>query len=72
MVIASTTSNAGAVAALAEERKLALYDNLVPSHYFMPVAFETSGPCGSVFMDQKGYIEKMKEFMDPLFAAGLI
>ena len=40
--IASTTSKAGAVAALAEERKLALYGNLVPRHYFLPVAFETS------------------------------
>ena len=29
-VIASTTSNAGSVAALVEERKLALYGNLVP------------------------------------------
>ena len=42
-VIASATSNAGAVAALAKERKLALYGNLVPSQYFVPVAFETSG-----------------------------
>ena len=43
-VIASATSNAGSVAALVEERKLALYGNLYSpaSHYFVPIAFETS------------------------------
>ena len=44
--IASATSNAGAVAALVEERNLALYGNLVPSHYFVPFPFETSGVIG--------------------------
>ena len=41
-IIASATSNAGAGATLAEERKLALYGNLFPRNYFVPVAFETS------------------------------
>ena len=41
-IIASATSNAAAGATLAEERKLALYGNLFPRNYFVPVAFETS------------------------------
>ena len=45
-VIVSATSNAGVVAALAEEREPALYGNLLLSHYFVPVAFETSGVNG--------------------------
>ena len=44
--IASATSNVGAVASLAEERKIAQYGHLDPSHYFVPVAFETSGVIG--------------------------
>ena len=57
-VIASATSNAGAVAALAEERKLALYGNLVQNHYFVPVAFETSGvndPQSRLFLKELGH-----------------
>ena len=42
-VITRATSNARAVASLAEKRKLVFYGNLLPRHYFMPVAFETSG-----------------------------
>ena len=44
--IASATSNAGAVATLAEEMKLTLYGNLVLNHYFVPVAFEIFGVIG--------------------------
>ena len=57
-VIASATSNAGAVATLAEERKLALYGNLVLSEYFVPVAFETSGvidPQSRLFLKELGH-----------------
>ena len=41
--IACATSNAGVVTALTKERKLVLYGYLIPSHYFFPIAFETSG-----------------------------
>ena len=41
--ISSATSEAGAVAALAEERKKNIYAHLDPSHSFTPVAVETSG-----------------------------
>ena len=46
-IITRATSNARGVASLAEERKLALYGNLLPRHYFMPVALETSGVIGA-------------------------
>ena len=44
--ISSATSEAGAVAALAEERKKNIYAHLDPSHSFTPVAIETSGVVG--------------------------
>ena len=44
--ISSATSKAGAVAALAEERKKNIYAHLDPSHSFTPVAVETSGVVG--------------------------
>ena len=44
--ISSATSEAGAVAALAEERKKNIYAHLDPSHSFTPVAVETSGVVG--------------------------
>ena len=44
--ISSATSEAGAVAALAEERKKDIYAHLDPSHSFTPVAVETSGVVG--------------------------
>ena len=44
--LASATSEAGAVASLAESRKRAKYANLDPSHLFQPVAVETSGAFG--------------------------
>ena len=44
--ISSATSEAGAVAALAEERKKNIYAHLDPSHSFIPVAVETSGVVG--------------------------
>ena len=44
--IASAASNARAVAALAEEKKITLYVNLVPSHFFVPIAFEASEGVG--------------------------
>ena len=40
------TSEAGAVAAQAEERKKQKYAELSTSHYFVPVAIETSGAFG--------------------------
>ena len=39
-------SEAGAVVALAEERKKTKYANLNPAHTFTPVAIETSGVFG--------------------------
>ena len=42
----SATREAGAVAALAEERKTAKYAHLNPTHAFTPVAIETSGVFG--------------------------
>lgn len=44
--LASATSEAGAVAAMAEERKKVKYANMDPSHCFQPVAVETSGAFG--------------------------
>ena len=44
--ISSATSEAGAVAALAEERKKNVYAHLDPSHSFTPVAVKTSGIIG--------------------------
>ena len=43
---AKATSEAGAVAALAESRKRAKYCNMDPSHFFHPVAVETLGTFG--------------------------
>ena len=43
----SATSEAGAVAAMAEERKISKYSNLNAAHSFTPVAVETSGVIGS-------------------------
>ena len=42
----SATREAGAVAALAEERKTAKYAHLNPTHAFTPAAIETSGVFG--------------------------
>ena len=42
----SATSEAGAVAALAEVRKEAKYTSLCSTHVFTPVAIETSGVFG--------------------------
>ena len=42
----SATSEAGAVAALAEVRKKAKYTSLISTHIFTPVAIETSGVFG--------------------------
>ena len=42
----NATREAGAVAALAEERKTAKYAHLNPMHAFTPVAIETSGVVG--------------------------
>ena len=44
--LASATSAAGAVAALAEDRKRAKYSYLDSSHTFIPLAIETSGAFG--------------------------
>ena len=44
--VASATNEAGAVAALAEERKKTKYAHLDSSHTFTPVAIETSGVIG--------------------------
>ena len=43
---AHTTREAGAVAVLAEERKVAKYVNLTPEHRFFPIAVETMGVLG--------------------------
>ena len=43
----SATSEAGAVAAMAEERKMSKYSNLDAAHLFTPVAVEMSGVIGS-------------------------
>ena len=40
------TREAGAVAAMAEERKVAKYAHLTPSHLFSPIAVETTGVFG--------------------------
>ena len=45
--LTSAISKAGAVAALAEERKRAKYCSLAPNHLFTPVAIETSGAFGT-------------------------
>ena len=61
-VIASATSNAEARVALAEERNFALYGNVVPSRYFVPVAFETSGvidPQSRQFLKELGHSIKL-------------
>ena len=42
----SATSEAGAVTALAEERKIAKYADLSQMHHFAPVAVETTGVFG--------------------------
>ena len=42
----SAASEAGAVAASAEERKKTKYASLNPAHTFTPVAIETSGVFG--------------------------
>ena len=47
---ASATSHAGAVAALAEEKKNSKYSYLQHSHSFVPVAIETSGAIGPLSM----------------------
>ena len=54
----SATSEAGAVAAMADMRKRAKYSNLDPLHYFQPVAVETSGAFGldiSPFLKKHGH-----------------
>ena len=54
---AFATSEAGAVAAQAEERKCSKYCHLLSIHSFAPVAFETSGAIGprtSEFLWQQG------------------
>ena len=43
---AHTTREAGAVAALAEERRVVKYVNLTPEHLFSPIAVETMGVLG--------------------------
>ena len=43
---ASATIEAGAVAGITKTRNRAKYSNLDPSHYFQPVAVETSGALG--------------------------
>ena len=43
---ARATREAGAVAAQAEERKVAKYVNLTPEHLFSPIAVETMGVLG--------------------------
>ena len=60
--ITSATSNAGAVDAVAEERKLALFGNVVLSHYFVPIAFETSrviGPQSRLYLKEMGHSIKL-------------
>ena len=42
----NATREAGAVAALAEERKKAKYQHLDASHYFVPITVETAGTFG--------------------------
>ena len=42
----SATSEAGAVAALAESRKKAKYGSLDPAYSFTPTAIESLGACG--------------------------
>ena len=52
------TSEAGAVAAQAEEKKCDKYCHLNPSHCFVPVAIETSGamgPSARVFFRELGH-----------------
>ena len=44
------SSEAGLVAAQAEERKQVKYLHLAPDHFFAPVAIETSGVVGSLSM----------------------
>ena len=44
--LASSASEAGAVAALAEERKIAKYQHLDTLHMFVPFAVETTGVYG--------------------------
>ena len=60
--IASDTSNAGAVAALVDERQLTLYGNLVQSHFFVPIAFEKSeviSPMSRLFLKELGHCIKL-------------
>ena len=47
----SATSEAGAVAALAESRKKAKYGSLDPAYSFTPIAIESSGACGPLIME---------------------
>ena len=55
--LASTASEAGAVAALEEERKKAKYQHLDTLHMFVPFAVETTGvfgPLTRVFLKDIG------------------
>ena len=47
----SATSEAGAVAALAESRKKAKYGSLDPVYSFTPIAIESSGACGPLTLE---------------------
>ena len=47
----SATSEAGAVAALAENRKKAKYSCLGPAYSFIPIAIESSGACGPLTLE---------------------
>ena len=55
---AHATREAGAVAALAEERKVAKYVQLIPVHLFSPVTVETTGvfgPCTKALLKDLGH-----------------
>ena len=58
--LASAASEAGAVAALAEERKKAKYQHLDALHMFVPFAAETTGVFGALTRDFLKYIGHMQ------------
>ena len=47
-------SEAGRVAALAEDRKAQKYAHLTPSYFFTPVAIEFTGPQSWAFLKELG------------------
>ena len=59
LYIASATSNAAAVVALAKERKLTLYGNLVPTTKPFLCASEVIGPKSSLFLKVLGHCIKL-------------